>query len=193
MRILNHDFNRTSSCDLAIAFYALCGLLLLLWPDLALGIANYALAAVLLAVGGYLIVSYVRGSVIQGVLGLRLTIGLAFVFVGVLLLFSPSLLQAVLPFMWGLSLLAGGFGKVQMSADLKRIGAERWWVTLAGALISFVLGAIAVFRPTFVAEMFIQFIGVSLLVEGALDMGAMLTINKKIRDFRKEHQKTIEV
>ena len=47
MTIFTRDFNRNSSYWTAIAFYLICGLLLLLLPDLALGIANVALAVIL--------------------------------------------------------------------------------------------------------------------------------------------------
>lgn len=113
---------------------------------------------------------------------------------GVLLLFNPNFLLSLLPFLWGLSLLVGGFGKVQMSVDLKRIGETRWWLALIGAGVSLVLGSFAVFRPVFVAEVIVQFIGVSLLVESVVDLTTVLTINKKIRDYRRAREnQTIEI
>lgn len=69
MKILNHDWNRTASCYAAIAFYAACGLLLLLWPDLAMSIANYALAVILLGAGILLIIAYARGTIWEAVAG----------------------------------------------------------------------------------------------------------------------------
>ena len=194
MKILNHDWNRTASCYAAIAFYAACGLLLLLWPDLAMSIANYALAVILLGAGILLIIAYARGTIWEAVAGVRLTVGLALAFMGVLLLFNPNFLLSLLPFLWGLSLLVGGFGKVQMSVDLKRIGETRWWLALIGAGVSLVLGSFAVFRPVFVAEVIVQFIGVSLLVESVVDLTTVLTTNKKIRDYRRAREnQTIEI
>ena len=79
----------------------------------------------------------------------------------------------------------GGFGKVQMTADLKRIGDQRWWYALVAALVSFVLGALAITRPLFIASVLTQFVGVSLMVEGVLDLVSFLMLNKKIKDFRR--------
>ena len=68
MKLFTRDFNRNSSYFTAILFYFVCGLLLLLLPNLALSIANFALAAILCVIGVRCIVSYIRGSVLEGVL-----------------------------------------------------------------------------------------------------------------------------
>ena len=179
MTIFTRDFNRNSSYWTAILFYLICGLLLLLMPNLALSIANVALAILLCAVGVRSIVSYLRGSILDGVMGLQLAAGLV-------ALFNPLFLAELLPFVWGVALLVGGFGKVQMAADLKRIGDRFWWYALIAALLSFVLGALAITRPVFIAAVLTQFVGASLLVEGVLDLVSFLTLNKRIKKFRRE-------
>lgn len=194
MKLFTRDFKRNSTWWTGIAFYFICGLLLLLLPDLALSIANFALAAILCAIGVKCIVTYLRGSVLDAVLGIDLAMGLVLTCVGVILLFNPLFLGSLLPFLWGLALLVGGFGKVQLSVDLKRIGTARWWLTLIGAAFSFVLGILAITQPAFIAAVFVQFVGVALIVEAVLDLAAYLTINKRIKDFRKAlEKKTVEV
>lgn len=190
MTIFTRDFNRNSSYWTAILFYLVCGLLLLLLPNLALSIANVALAVILCVVGVRCILSYMRGSVLDGVLGIQLALGLVALCFGLLLFFNPLFLAELLPLLWGMALLAGGFGKVQMAADLKRIGDGAWWYALIAALLSFVLGALAITKPAFISSVLTQFVGVSLIVEGVLDLVSFLTINKKIREFRKAVEKT---
>ena len=153
-------------------------------PNLALSIANVALAILLCAVGVRSIVSYLRGSILDGVMGLQLAAGLVALCFALLLLFNPLFLAELLPFVWGVALLVGGFGKVQMAADLKRIGDRFWWYALIAALLSFVLGALAITRPVFIAAVLTQFVGASLLVEGVLDLVSFLTLNKRIKKFR---------
>lgn len=185
MKLFTRDFNRTSSFWTAILFYFICGLLLLLFPNLALNIANFALAAVLCIVGIFCIIGYLRGSVLDGVMGMELAMGLVLLCFGLLLLINPTFLSALLPFLWGVSLLVGGFSKIQLGADLKRIGESRWWAVLIAALVSFLLGIVSITKPTFIASISVQFIGISLIVEAALDLATFLVINKKIKDFRK--------
>ena len=54
------------------------------------------------------------------------------------------------------------------------------------ALLSFLLGALAIGRPVFIAAVLTQFVGASLLIEGVLDLVSFLTLNKRIKKFRKE-------
>ena len=64
-----------------------------------------------------------------------------------------------------------------------------WWYALVAALLSFLLGALAIGRPVFIAAVLTQFVGASLLAEGILDLISFLTINKRIKEFRKAMEK----
>lgn len=167
-----------------IAFYTVCGLLLLLWPNLALMIANYALAAALCIVGIVMMIGYLRSEAVEGMLGYGLAKGLIFTLVGVLLFIKSDALMTILPFLWGVAMIAGGFGKFQMAFDLKRIGNSRWWLLLIGALISFVLGTFSVTQPAFLAMAVTQFAGISLLVEAVLDIAALLVIKREYKNLK---------
>lgn len=184
-RILPQDWNRITSYGAMILFYFVFGLLLLLWPGAFLKITSLCIAVLLCVSGIRCIISYVRSSALEGALGMELALGLAALCVGVLIFCFPELLQALLPFLWGISLLIGGFGKVQMSVDMKRIGDSYWWILLIGSAVSFVLGVFAITQPTFLATAMIQFVGISLIVEGVQDLVAFISLNHRIRTFRK--------
>ncbi len=165
----------------AIVFYAVCGLLLLLWPNLALMIANYALAALLCVVALVMIAGYIRGEALDGMLNYGLAKGLILLLIGIVLMIRSDILITILPFLWGVAMIAGGFAKVQVAFDLNRVDRERWWLMLIGALLSFVLGVLAVTQPAFLAGVVTQFIGASLLLEALLDMAALLTIRREVK------------
>jgi uncharacterized membrane protein HdeD (DUF308 family) len=179
VRVKSFDWNFTGWT--AIVFYAVCGLLLLLWPSLALTIANYALAATLCAVALVMIAGYIRGEALDGMLNYGLAKGLILLLIGIVLFVRSDILIALLPFLWGVAMLAGGFAKVQVAFDLNRVDRERWWLMLLGALLSFVLGIIAVTKPLFLADVITQFIGASLLLEALLDLMALLTIRREVK------------
>lgn len=178
MRIKSFGWNFTGWT--AIVFYAVCGLLLLLWPNLALTIANYALAATLCVVALVMIASYIRGEALEGMLNYGLAKGLILLLIGIVLMIRSDILIAILPFLWGVAMIAGGFAKVQVAFDLNRVSRERWWLMLLGALLSFVLGVIAVTRPVFLANVITQFIGASLLLEALLDVVALCMIRREV-------------
>lgn len=190
MKLNWKSWNHHSSLGLAVLFYAVCGLLLLLWPTLALSIASYAVATLLCIAGIICIISYMRKSILQAVLGSQLAVGLITIFLGILLFANPLVLGALLPFVWGFSLLIGGFGKVQMSIDMKRIGDKYWWGLLIAAVASFLLGTLAIMQPVFIAQTIIQFIGVSLLVEAVVDIIAYIIVHRKIKEYRKDAENT---
>lgn len=167
-----------------ILFYAICGLLLLLWPDMALQIANYALAAVLCVIGLAMVIGYIRGDAMEGMLGYGMAKGLLLILLGAVLLIRSDILLKLLPFLWGVAMVAGGFTKMQMAFDLKRIGHARWWLMLIGALISFLLGAASILQPEFVAIAFTQFAGIALLVEAALDLTAVLVMKRELKHLK---------
>ena len=132
--MLKRNWSLTGVSLAAIIFYAVCGLLLLLLPSEALAIANYAIAALLLMMGVVCIIGYFRGSVIIGQFGFLLAVGMVLVTLAVVMFCYPTLLASLLPVIWGVSLLIGGFGKIQFAADLRRFGDRRWWTLLLGAL-----------------------------------------------------------
>ena len=133
--MLKRNWSLTGVSLAAIIFYAVCGLLLLLLPSEALAIANYAIAALLLVMGVVCIIGYFRGSVIIGQFGFLLAVGMVLVTLAVVMFCYPTLLASLLPVIWGVSLLIGGFGKIQFAADLRRFGDRRWWTLLLGALV----------------------------------------------------------
>ncbi|NLI21276.1 MAG: hypothetical protein GX418_07005 [Clostridiales bacterium] len=169
-----------------IAFYLVCGLLLLLWPDLALTVANYALAAILCIVGIAGIIGYLRSEAVEGMLGYGLTKGLILTLLGLLLLIQSDTLKMLLPRLWGLAMIAGGLGKFQMAFDLKRIGQERWWLLLLGALVSLALGLISLLNPALLAIAALQFAGIALLTEAVLDTASLLWLHKTVKQLKVE-------
>lgn len=179
------DWKHLSTYGSLILFYLVFGLLLLLLPSACLRITSLCLAVLLCVLGIRGVISYARSTVWEGAMGMELALGLAALCVGVLMILFPQFLELLLPFLWGVSLLTGGFGKVQMAIDLKRIGEKRWWILLIASALSFILGVFAITKPAFLAAALVQFVGISLLVEGVLDLAAFIGIRRRLRAFRK--------
>ena len=174
--MLKRNWSLTGVSLAAIIFYAVCGLLLLLLPSEALAIANYAIAALLLVMGVVCIIGYFRGSVIIGQFGFLLAVGMVLVTLAVVMFCYV---------IWGVSLLIGGFGKIQFAADLRRFGDRRWWTLLLGALLSFALGILCLANPIYIAQTIFVFIGICLLAEAMLDLVTLLMVRRHLRRFEK--------
>ena len=77
-------------------------------------------------------------------------------------------------------LLIGAISKIQYSSDLKRMGAVRWKVFLAFAVILFVLGGILLYNP-FNKDAMCWYIAICLILEGILNIIAVLWISHRIK------------
>ena len=164
---------------LAILAYLVCGVLLLAWPQLMTDLTMWALVIVLIGYGLFQLFSYFRMSPAEGAMTFSLAGALLALVLGICILADKSLFAGIIPRIWGLSLLLGGFVKVQESVDALRLKSSHWWWLLIGAAISVVLGIIAITRPTAVLDGVAIYIGVSLIVEAVVDLIMMILVRKQ--------------
>ena len=125
--MINPSFLRRSKKDpavmnansimLSIVFYLVFGILLVILKETAMRICAYALAALLILLGGYELFTYIGSPAIRKVTESRLAVSLICLLSGAMLAFSPDYLGTVLPVIWGLSLLFGAFLKIQYAFD----------------------------------------------------------------------------
>ena len=145
------------------------GVLLIVFPEISGSAVVCVLGVCLCAFGALHIIRYFTRDAYEVMRKQELTLGLAALAAGAAVLIAPGLLVATVSVMLGCVLLLGGIFKVQWSLDMKRMGFSRWYLTLAGALISAILGVLALVNPFGVAAALMRFVGVSLVVEGIMD------------------------
>ncbi len=165
----------------AVALYALCGLALILWPNMAIDILGYALAAALCLVGVYHIISYFREDMMDSIMSFRFATGLAAIAIGIVLFCNPSALAQVYTFIFAAALVLGGLIKVQMALDMHRMKAPRWWCVLLGAAASIVLGVLIFANITSVQATLVLLIGIFMLVEAAIDLLTLIMLHRRIK------------
>ena len=165
-----------------ILFFVIVGVLLIWLNEQVVIIATYVLAAVLALYGGFLIYSYIRSSVTQRIAGRDLAIGLLLTATGILLALQPSSLDQLLPKIWGLALIFGGFLKIQYGVDEWCVHVKRWWIMLIFAGVSLVIGILSLMGTrVFTADNQNLFIGIFMLCEAALDLVTYFVINGGVK------------
>ena len=164
-----------------VFFCLISGLLLILLEDLTMKITGYMLAAGLIGWGVWQIVHYFRSEPIVRIVEAKLATGLILLVSGSLLAFSPESLKDLLPCIWGLVLLFGGFLKIQYAFDRKNLGAEKWWILLILAAFSITIGVVSLLNPAFLGNKKELIIGILLTVEAVLDFTVFLLLKRKIR------------
>ena len=172
----------------SIGFYLLFGLLLVFLKDTALMIAAYVLSGFLVICGIYQIIVYLHSPVMRKIVESRLAAGLVLLLSGIMLVFNPAFLQEILPVIWGLSLLAGAFLKIQYAFDQLQLKIRRWWIMLIFASLSLVIGIIALLRPDFLGENKEFVIGLMLIFEAVLDIIVLFMMNRALKkNFPEKH------
>ena len=155
-----------------IIFCLVCGVLLIVLRSLAVTITAWVLAGVMLICGVWSVILYKKSTPAERISGARLAIGLILLVAGILLALNPSLMDALLPKIWGLALLFSGFLKIQYAFDEKSVGLAKWWIMLILAALSIFIGIIALAEPVFLGtdDSKRLIIGILLVAEAILDI-----------------------
>ena len=175
-----------------VFFYLTVGVLLIWLDSMVITIASYVLAALLILTGAWLLIRYHRSGPQERVAGMDLAVGLILLFAGVLLILKPEDLAGVFPQIWGLSLVFGGFMKVQYAFDEKTVGISRWWIMLIFAALSLIIGILAFFQESVFSSSAHLVIGIFMLGEAVLDLVTFLIISRVMKRRSAEKEAAIQ-
>ena len=188
----NRD-NRT--VFILVAFCLVCGVLVILLGGLAVRITAYAAAAALLFAGGQSVYCYLQSEPLVRIREARLAVGFILLLTGILLAFNTDLVNGLLPFIWGLVLLFGGFLKIQYAFDEKTVGVEKWWIMLILASVSIIIGVVSLLNPGN-STLQVEYnnyllIGIMLVAEAALDITVYFLLRQTMS--KKENHATVTI
>ncbi len=157
------------------------GVLLIADPDISLSVIGIVCGALFIVFGLVRLVGYFSKDLYRLAFQYDLAFGLLMIALGVIMLLSPESLMNFICIALGLSIFADGLFKVQIAIDSKRFGLSTWWLILALAVITVVVGIVLVARPSDSSRVLIVLMGVSMLCEGILDLGTVITAVKIIK------------
>ena len=162
------------------ALYIISGILLIVFPSVTILSLGRVFAACMCAYGIARIIIYFTNDHFTGIMQQDLTVGVTVGALGTFMLLHQDFVETVFPFAISILLLVGAISKLQYSIDLKRLGAVHWNIYLVFALIMFALGVIMLCKPFDQKPMYI-IITVSLILEGVLNIVAVLWISSRIK------------
>ena len=157
---------------LLAVFYLILGIILVLFPEGSGYAICYLIGGLTIIYGIFHLVLYQRTKspfvtyrydLVQGIIGLA--IGIYVMILGVVVMIDSIV-------------------KIQNAWDLKRMGYDRWWLVMIGALVTLVFGLLMVFYPFTVYLSVIVFVGISLIVNGVSDLITIFILNKKVKEFK---------
>ena len=83
--------------------------------------------------------------------------------------------------MFGIPVLADGLFKIQIALDSRRFGIRTWWLVMVLAALTCAIGVLLVFRPWDGAQVLTMLMGISLLLDGILNLSVALCTVKIVR------------
>lgn len=156
------------------------GLVLLIWPGIATEwILNLCGAALLIAGAANIFRYYRRGDAYRAY-NWDLSVGILLALAGLALIAFKAMLLSIVPLLFGIALLIGGAVKIQAACNLRRMRYGRWYLTMIGAVISFLLGALIIANPFATSLVLVRVMGAAIAVEAVQDLISMLTYKREV-------------
>lgn len=177
---------RTAKIGYIIMSAIMCafGVMLIAVPDMSYSVLGIAGGCIMMLFGLIKLIGYFSKDLYRLAFQYDLAFGILFLVLGILMLVRPESLMNLFCFGLGVSVLADALFKVQIAVDSRRFGIRKWWLILAAALITGILGAVLIARPSESARILCVFLGISLLCEGLLNISTVITAVKIVKNQR---------
>lgn len=163
------------------ALLCILGLLLIAVPDFSISAVGIICGIILIVFGAIRLIGYFSKDLYRLAFQYDLAFGIMIIFLGVIMLWHPGSLMNFICITLGISFLADGLFKIQIAIDSKNFGINTWWLILALAVITVLFGGVLISRPSESSHILTVLIGISMLCEGILNIGTMITAVKIIK------------
>lgn len=150
----------------------LCGLgvALMAKPGMSVALIGDIVGAVLIAFGAVKLLGYFAKDLYRLAFQFDLAFGALLIALGLALVIRPESAMNVLCIILGIEIVADGLFKLQTAMDARRFGLGSWWLILAIAVIAGAAGIVLIFCPSEGAAALTRLLGLSLAVEGAMNL-----------------------
>lgn len=174
----------TSSILSACGFIVL-GLFLLFKPETTISMISYVLGTIILLLGAFAFIRYFQNREIGGMFNFNLVYGIICIVAGLVLVFNPTALASLIPFILGIFIVVNSALKVQYAIELKQYNNKMWMTTLILSFITLVFGVVLIFNPFEGAVVLTQVIGIFVILYSVLDVIECYIIKKNLKGIQK--------
>lgn len=151
------------------------GIVLIAVPNFSVSLLCRLGGGILILFGIVKIIGYCSNDLYRLAFQYDLAIGILLIALGAILILRTRIMTSLICVLLGIYTLADALLKIQISVDSKTFGIRQWWLILAVAIITGVVGFLLVFRPSENARIVMILLGLALLMEGALNFITVLT------------------
>ena len=162
------------------ALFCAFGILMIARPGYSAALISRLVGILLITFGIIKIVGFYSRDLYRLAFQHDLAMGILTFALGLLMVLKPGWALNVLTLMLGIEVITDGLFKVQTSLDARRFGLNTWWLILALAIMTGIVGAALIIAPSESGRMLVQLLGASLIAEGVLNLCVALCAIKII-------------
>ena len=160
------------------------GLIFIIFPNFSAAVIGTACGVVLIVFGVMRLVGYFTRDIFSFIFQYDLAFGMLMTVIGVLILMNPGNLFGFICIVLGVCFIADGLFKIRISLDAKRLGARRWYLLLATAVMTAIPGLLLLIRPSESSAVLSVLIGISLLCDGIMGLSTVFAASKARKDVK---------
>lgn len=160
----------------------ICGLVLLLMPELTLVTIANVIGILVIIIGAFFLIGYfLRKELAAG--NNDLIKGLVIVCIGIFICVKSELVVSVLPVVLGIGVVLSGILKLQHALDLKRMGFDTWVRIGLTAAVNIFIGLIVILNPFSTVAWLMRLVGIGFLFSGVTDLITTIYVSKKASEY----------
>ena len=164
------------------ALMSVLGVMLIIFPQLSIRTVGITCGILLIVFGMIKIVGYFSKDLFRLAFENDLAGGILMIALGSCLFLHTKDTLLFFCTVLGILILSDGLFKVQIAMDAKPFGIRKWWLILVAAVVTCVFGCVLIFRPSASLAVMTELLGISLILDGVLNISTVLTAVKIINN-----------
>lgn len=162
--------------------FCVLGVVLFVLPEVSVVWIGRLLGIGMIVFGAVKLIGYFSRDLFRLAFQYDLAFGALLIALGVVTLLHPNSAMSFLCIMFGIPVLADGLFKIQIAIDSHRFGIRSWWLVLVLAILTCVVGVLLVLCPAVGAQVLTMMMGISLFMDGVLNLCVAICMVKIIRN-----------
>lgn len=153
------------------------GITLLIWADKVVNGISIVIGSIFILYATYNFIAYFRSDKKSADIA-KLIAGIAMVIAGGFLIVQTNFIKEIISFIVGIFIIFESMVKLQDSLKLRKINKEAAKMPLILATVSLVCGVLCIFGKILIPDVFLQILGVMLIIFSFADISGLLSIRK---------------
>ncbi|MCR4753351.1 MAG: DUF308 domain-containing protein [Candidatus Saccharibacteria bacterium] len=154
------------------------GITLLIWADKVVNGISMAIGGLFILYAAYNFIAYLRSEK-KAADTTKLIAGIAMVIAGIFLISQTGFIKEIISFIVGTFIIIASMIRLQDSFKLRKINKETAKIPLVLSSISLICGVLCILGKILIPDIFLQILGVMLIIFSFSDISGLLTTHKK--------------